>query len=123
MFKVISEFVDSLSGQRKHPGDLVEADESRAEMLRKIGVIGPEAQKPEPVLQPEEGSPLDVTDEPYIRKDDDPGEIEPEPVNPEPVEATPDIEHLGGGWYRLPNGAKVHGKDNAMDALTELQKQ
>lgn len=28
-----------------------------------------------------------------------------------------DIEPIGGGWYRLPDGRKVQGKQNALDAL------
>jgi len=28
-----------------------------------------------------------------------------------------DIKHVGGGWYELPNGEKVKGKDEALAAL------
>lgn len=27
------------------------------------------------------------------------------------------LEALGGGWYRLPNGEKVQGKQRALDKL------
>ncbi|WP_053601047.1 hypothetical protein [Bacillus sp. FJAT-18017] len=48
------------------------------------------------------------------------------------VETTQDIEndeieapivglkHLGGGWYLLPNGEKVQGKEEAEEALANL---
>ncbi len=35
----------------------------------------------------------------------------------EPLE----IKHVGGGWYQLPNGEKVQGKEEAQEALKELQ--
>lgn len=30
------------------------------------------------------------------------------------------IWHLGGGWYELPNGERLRGKDNAMARMKEL---
>ncbi len=33
------------------------------------------------------------------------------------------IKHLGGGYYELPNGEKVRGKDKATAALEELNKE
>lgn len=33
---------------------------------------------------------------------------------------TPEIKHTGGGWYELPNGQKVQGKEAAEKALKEL---
>lgn len=30
-----------------------------------------------------------------------------------------DIKHTGGGWYELPNGEKVQGKENAQAALND----
>ena len=33
---------------------------------------------------------------------------------------TPEIKHTGGGWYELPNGRKVQGKEAAEKALKEL---
>ena len=118
--KDIAEFYDKQTGQKKCPGNMVEAYGQRAELLRKIGVIGPEIKKvnePENMLQ--DSSP-DDTEEPYERKDDDPTEILSEDDS-ESAEK-PNIKHLGGGWYLLPNGEKVHGKDDALAALAELQK-
>lgn len=31
------------------------------------------------------------------------------------------IKHVGGGYYELPNGEKVKGKDKALEALKVLQ--
>lgn len=31
------------------------------------------------------------------------------------------IKHVGGGYYELPNCEKVKGKENAFDALKDLQ--
>jgi hypothetical protein len=31
------------------------------------------------------------------------------------------LKSLGGGWYELPDGFKVQGKDEAIEALKELQ--
>lgn len=40
----------------------------------------------------------------------------------------PDVDEdglvkLGGGYYQLPNGEKVRGRENALEALAELNKQ
>ena len=32
------------------------------------------------------------------------------------------VKHTGGGWYQLPNGEKIQGKDEALIAFEELQK-
>ncbi|MBD7984413.1 hypothetical protein H9649_07470 [Sporosarcina sp. Sa2YVA2] len=41
-----------------------------------------------------------------------------EEVTEEEVEG--DLNHVGGGYYELPNGEKVKGKDEALKALAEL---
>ena len=38
-----------------------------------------------------------------------------------PDEVYPEIEHVGGGWYELPNGEKVQGKEAALAALAALE--
>jgi len=44
---------------------------------------------------------------------------------PEPVDETKaepaGIRHLGGGFWELPDGTRVRGKDNALEALRQLQ--
>lgn len=32
------------------------------------------------------------------------------------------IKHTGGGWYELPNGEKVQGKEEAEQALAKLER-
>lgn len=32
-----------------------------------------------------------------------------------------ELVHLGGGFYQLPNGEKVRGKDKALEALAQLK--
>lgn len=49
-------------------------------------------------------------------------ELEPEPEpEAESVEESTELNvaqyHTGGGWYELPNGEKVQGKDKAIAAL------
>lgn len=43
---------------------------------------------------------------------------EPEPAAPRRA-VDVDEFHTGGGWYELPDGSKVRGRDNAEQALRE----
>lgn len=45
--------------------------------------------------------------------------VEP-PKNPEPPKE-PELNHVGGGYYLLPNGEKVHGKAAAIEAMKALK--
>lgn len=36
-------------------------------------------------------------------------------------EVVDDLKHVGGGYYELPNGEKVRGKEEALKALAELE--
>ncbi|PFS62565.1 hypothetical protein COK41_15870 [Bacillus cereus] len=48
------------------------------------------------------------------------GFLDTEPVGDyKPV--VPEIVHVGGGYYELPNGEKVKGKEVALKALEELE--
>lgn len=38
----------------------------------------------------------------------------------QPSEEKMEIKHTGGGWYELPNGEKVKGKEEAEKALKEM---
>jgi hypothetical protein len=100
-FIVIAEYLDSLYG-RKKPGDDVEATEERIIMLRKAGVIGVEipaaSEEPEILSVPMSTPPPSGRD-----RIDNPDESLLKPV--------------GGGYYILPNGLKVHGQKAALDAL------
>lgn len=88
-FKVIAEFVDLETGKRLKPGEVVDASEVRAERLHKAGVIGEEIESPKA----------------------------PEPSEDPGLEAV--LQRVGGGYYVLPDGRKVHGKQAALKALAE----
>ncbi|PDZ92574.1 hypothetical protein [Bacillus thuringiensis] len=48
------------------------------------------------------------------------GFLETEPISDyKPV--VPEIVHVGGGYYELPNGEKVKGKEAALKALEKLE--
>ncbi|GLY09594.1 hypothetical protein [Pseudobacillus badius] len=32
-----------------------------------------------------------------------------------------ELKHTGGGWYELPNGEKIQGKEEALAALEEIE--
>lgn len=40
-------------------------------------------------------------------------------VKKEVVETADQLKSIGGGYYELPNGEKVQGKENALKALAE----
>ena len=73
------------------------------------------------------GEDITVADGSFIPKDDQPdedAEPEPDPV-PDPDDDQPEDEfpkHVGGGYYILPDGSKIHGKQAALDALAELSR-
>lgn len=90
LFRVIAGFIDIQSGQHKKPGDTVEASGERVEVLKKAGVIGGEI--PESSADPDE--PTTQTDKSLLK-------------------------HAGGGYYELPDGRKIKGKDAALEALAE----
>lgn len=67
-YKVTSEFIDKETGQRKFPGDVIEADNERIDRLKKAGVIGseiietkPKAEEPTPANEPEEAETQEET--------------------------------------------------------------
>lgn len=45
----------------------------------------------------------------------------PKTESENPVIETDQLKHVGGGWFELPNGEKVKGKEEALEALKELQ--
>jgi hypothetical protein len=65
-----------------------------------------------------------VTPEPPEPEDEQPEDADPESEE-EPEGAQPEDEfpkHVGGGYYILPDGSKIHGKQAALDALAELSR-
>lgn len=100
-FRVIAEFIDVESGQRKKVGDIVTASSpERAEVLKKARVIGAEIVGAEEVE-------IDVTAF---------GSTGTETIT---VLVPKPIKHVGGGYYELPDGRKIKGKDAALEALAE----
>lgn len=46
--------------------------------------------------------------------------VEPDAVGDATTKAD-EIRHVGGGWYELPNGERVHGKDAAEAAVAQAE--
>lgn len=86
-FEVIATFKDKKTGEYKNPGDIVIAEGDRINRLKRAGVIG----KP-------------------IRK-------EKTETATQKSNAEQRLKELGGGWYELPDGKKVRGKDEALAEL------
>ena len=40
--------------------------------------------------------------------------IEPSEVQAKMQEQKAEVRHVGGGWYELPNGVRIRGRDNAL---------
>ncbi|MCZ8518879.1 hypothetical protein [Paenibacillus caseinilyticus] len=115
-FRVIADFTDKETGQEYKQGDEIYADEFREQELRAALVIGreivvppePPAQPPQEPQEPKEAAAnadADGDDDADADKDD---------------ELDPRLQHVGGGWYDLPNGERVRGKEAAAKALAEL---
>ena len=49
------------------------------------------------------------------------GPSETKPAQPEETKSEQSIEPLGAGWFELPDGRKVRGKDAALKALNESE--
>lgn len=85
-YYVVADFIDKVTGSLVKAGEVFEADDERAELLKEKQVIGKEVQEQQ--------------------QDDDPD--------------LDGLKKLGGGYYELPNGEKVKGKENALEALKAL---
>lgn len=48
-------------------------------------------------------------------------EKEEEPPTPPEPPQEPELNHVGGGYYLLPNGEKIKGKEAALEALKALK--
>lgn len=66
--------------------------------------------------------------DPYSHSDDDrvaflveKGFLEEKSKQPPQDDEKSGIKHTGGGWYELPNGEKVQGKEEAEEALAALE--
>jgi hypothetical protein len=113
------------------PGELVEVNEEVATSWVENGIAKPfvppevkviqhNPEVPEPTNEDpgtadsdnEDSAPIDLT------KPTDNLELKVEDQGQAPVN---ELKHVGGGWYLLPNGEKVHGKEAAEGELKKLQ--
>jgi hypothetical protein len=93
-YEVIKPFRDKHTGDLFGKGDAyLTEDEQRAKYLQEWGYLGEEVEQ----VQPKE----------------DAEEIEIEDEN--------GIKHVGGGYYELPNGEKIKGKQEALAALEKMK--
>ena len=100
---VIKAFTCKLDKREYNPGDTYESsDPERAAYLQGKGP------KPLPKGGPRLGAMID--DPPPVEPPADPPVDPPEPPAQEP-------QHVGGGYYLLPNGEKVKGKEAAIAAM------
>ena len=100
--KVVKAFIDRHTRRVHNPADTYRSqDLERMEHLASLGHIefdGPQvALNQDPNLN-------DVGADPDADPDQDPS-----------------LKHVGGGYYELPNGTKVRGKEAAVAALAELK--
>lgn len=101
------------------PGDVTEVTEEVANEWVNNGIAKlyepPEVktiERPEP---PKEGQEEELT----VDQSDGEKNEDPQPEDPQD-ESSEGIKHVGGGWYLLPNGEKVQGKDEALAELAKL---
>ena len=94
-FEVTNEFIDVETGERKFPGDTVEATGSRAEKLKEKGLIG------NPITKNETETAIK------------------EPGGEERI-TFDDLEQRPGGYYYYQGELIGHGKEEAKQALAEM---
>lgn len=96
--KVIKKFRCLQHGKIYRYGDIYEDDTDRLQRLKALGYlddpIEEEQEETEPQKEAQEG-------------------LEEITGDPEPVEPA----HVGGGWYELPGGERIKGKEEALKAL------
>ena len=107
-FEVKRRFKLKPSNKRYCRGDIFETDsESLAGQLKSLGFLGRRLSAPKPIF---------VRTEPG--KKDERGEavnIEQEETEEETEEEFPEPIHIGGGWYRMPDGRKVRKSQLDLD--------
>ena len=107
-FEVRRRFKLKPSNKRYRRGDIFETDsESLAEQLKSLGFLGRRLSAPKPIF---------VRTEPG--KKDELGEavnLEQEETEEETEEEFPEPIHIGGGWYRMPDGRKVRKSQVDLD--------
>lgn len=102
-YRVKSSFADHLTGRHYDRNDAINLTVNRAVKLRTAGIIG--------------GS-IETAEKPM-----------PAPATPEPFEDAVQTQsescdvsdyHTGGGWYTMPDGARIQGRGKAEDYLNEI---
>jgi hypothetical protein len=99
--------------QRLYPGDVFYPTDQEIEVLgNDIRPVGekprPKRRRAAPTTTPEDQAPTQENE--TSNEEETAGEPADEGVQ-EPV-------HVGGGFYELPDGRRIRGKENALDAMT-----
>lgn len=97
------------------PGDITEVTEEVANEWVNAGIA--KLYQPPEVKTVERPEPTAREQEESISVNESNVEQQPEDPQEEPNEG---IKHVGGGWYLLPNGEKVQGKDEALAELAKI---
>ena len=107
---VIKGFMD-IDGFKKE-GSVVELDDMRAAKLRRYGLIAGRVLE-SASIRVQETAVMPKAEAKETLKDPVPD------VADGKTDMDQGLEHLGGGFYLLPNGEKVKGKKRAVEALKE----
>jgi hypothetical protein len=101
-YEVIKPFRDKHTGDLFGKGDAYfTEDEKRVKYLQEWGYLGEEVEQ----VQSEEDA------------EEDAEEVEGE----DKTEDENGVKHVGGGYYELPNGEKIKGKQEALVALAKMK--
>lgn len=92
MYKAIKKFYCPFSKKRISPGEFIEIPEQYLSSYQGyVGIIA--------VIKPAEIAVV-------------------QPIEAAVIEKPVALKHLGGGWYELPNGERIRGKEAAMKAVS-----
>jgi hypothetical protein len=109
-YLVIKRFRDKYTKELYKVGEIYETNSlDRAKYLQKKAALGDQIAEPE---IPEQST--KVHEEAQELDSEPARELEPEP------EPEPQLKHIGGGWYELPGGERIKGKEAALNALPKL---
>ncbi len=114
-FEVKRRFKLKPSNKRYRRGGIFETDnEFLADQLRSLGFLGKRFPDPKPIpVRTEWGKKVEPEEEPKKQEEEveeeevEEEEVEEEEVEEEEVEEEETPIHIGGGWYRMPDGRKV----------------
>jgi hypothetical protein len=96
------------------PGDITEVTEEAANEWVNAGIA--KLYEPPEVKTVERPEPLKEEKDEELTADESSEEQNAQQEDPQDE----GIKHVGGGWYLLPNGEKVQGKDEALAELAKL---